>query len=153
MNVVSYKGLGFSVTTGRAIGLFDRICAVFLSCSSCSSWWENLRSNSTGTFQITALLKFEMLNLGSKESWPRGPGFDFTPEGWFWPSDNPWNNGMVESWNIGYQKRMMICFIFFVIRAIHKKQIAFRQTHYSNIPVFHHSTVNVYGTANLLWPP
>jgi hypothetical protein len=48
-----------------------------------------------------------MQDLGSKESWPRVSGFDFTPEGWCLPLDNQWNNGMVGKWNIGYQKRMM----------------------------------------------
>jgi hypothetical protein len=43
----------------------------------------------------------------SKESWPRGSGFDIIPEGWCLPLDNQWNNGMVEKWNIGYEKRMM----------------------------------------------
>jgi hypothetical protein len=38
----------------------------------------------------------------SKESWPRGSGFDFTPEEWCLPSDNPWNNGMMEEWNSEY---------------------------------------------------
>jgi hypothetical protein len=32
----------------------------------------------------------------SKESWPRGPTFDFTPEGWCLPLGNQWNNGMSE---------------------------------------------------------
>jgi hypothetical protein len=45
-----------------------------------------------------------------KESWPRGPGFDFIPEGWCLPLNNQWNNGMVEKWNIGYKKRMMFRF-------------------------------------------
>jgi len=36
----------------------------------------------------------------SRESCRGGPGFNFTPEGWFWLSDNPWNNGMMEKWNI-----------------------------------------------------
>ena len=40
----------------------------------------------------------------SKASWPRGPGFDFTPEGWCLSLDTQWNNGMVEKWNNGYEK-------------------------------------------------
>jgi hypothetical protein len=42
-----------------------------------------------------------------KESWLRGPGFDFTPEGRCLPLDSQWNNGMVEKWNIGYEKWMI----------------------------------------------
>jgi hypothetical protein len=45
--------------------------------------------------------------LEYKESWPC-PGFDFSPEGWWLPSANQWNNGMVEKWNIGYDKRMLV---------------------------------------------
>jgi hypothetical protein len=41
-----------------------------------------------------------------KESWPREPDFDFTPKGWFCLSDNTWNNGMMEKWNIGDQRGM-----------------------------------------------
>jgi hypothetical protein len=36
-----------------------------------------------------------------------GPGSDLIPEGWCLPKDTQWNNGMVEKWNIGYEKRMM----------------------------------------------
>jgi hypothetical protein len=43
----------------------------------------------------------------SKASWPRGPGFDFTPEGWCLSLDTRWNDGMVEKWNNGYEKWMM----------------------------------------------
>jgi hypothetical protein len=43
----------------------------------------------------------------SRESWPKGPSFDFTPEGRCLPLYSQWNNGMVEKWNIGYEKRMM----------------------------------------------
>ena len=46
--------------------------------------------------------------ITSKESEPRGPGIDFTPEGWLLQSHNPWNNGMVEKWNIGNHKRMIV---------------------------------------------
>jgi len=41
----------------------------------------------------------------SKESWLRGPGFDFTSEGWCLPLYNQWKNGI---W--GEQRRMMFCF-------------------------------------------
>jgi len=42
------------------------------------------------------------------QSRPGGPGADFTPKGgWSWPLNIQWNNGMVEKWNIGYEKRMM----------------------------------------------
>jgi hypothetical protein len=34
--------------------------------------------------------------LISKESGPRKPGFDFSPEGWRLPLDVQWNDGMVE---------------------------------------------------------
>jgi hypothetical protein len=44
----------------------------------------------------------------SKESGPRGPGFDFTPEGCCLLSDKQWNNGMMEKWNIGVVKWMMV---------------------------------------------
>jgi hypothetical protein len=47
-------------------------------------------------------------NTRSKESEPRGPGFGFTPEGWSLPLGIQWNDGMVEKWNIGDQKRMMV---------------------------------------------
>ena len=40
-----------------------------------------------------------------KESWPRRTVFDFTPERWCLPLGSQWNNGMVEKWNIGYEKR------------------------------------------------
>jgi hypothetical protein len=30
----------------------------------------------------------------------------------FWPLENPWNNGILEKWNIGDQKRMMVYFYF-----------------------------------------
>ena len=38
------------------------------------------------------------VNLQSKESWPRGPGFDVTPKGFCLPVDAEWNIGMVEGW-------------------------------------------------------
>jgi hypothetical protein len=38
----------------------------------------------------------------SKESRLREPEFDFAPEEWFWPSENPWSNGMMEIWIIEY---------------------------------------------------
>jgi hypothetical protein len=31
----------------------------------------------------------------SKESGPRRPGFDFTPEGWILPLDVQWNGGIM----------------------------------------------------------
>jgi hypothetical protein len=37
----------------------------------------------------------------NKESGLRGPGFDFTPEGWCLLSDNQWNDGKMEYW--GYK--------------------------------------------------
>jgi hypothetical protein len=45
-------------------------------------------------------------------------------------SAKPWNDGMVEQWNIGYEK-----------------QIAFRQTQYSNIPSFQYPMTLDYGKA------
>jgi hypothetical protein len=56
------------------------------------------------------------LILKGKESWPigdpalvcgGGPGFDFTPERWCLLLDDQWNNGMLEKWNIGFDRRMM----------------------------------------------
>ena len=41
-----------------------------------------------------------------------GPGFDFTPEGCCFPLSTEWNNGMVEQWNVGDEKRMWSNFIF-----------------------------------------
>jgi hypothetical protein len=32
----------------------------------------------------------------SKESWLRGPGFNFTSEVWCLPFNTEWNNGMME---------------------------------------------------------
>jgi hypothetical protein len=55
---------------------------------------------------VTHIYNFEHRE-SIKESWPRGPGFDFTPEVWRLPLDNQWNNGMVEKWNIGYEKRIV----------------------------------------------
>jgi hypothetical protein len=37
----------------------------------------------------------------SNESEPRGPGFDFTPEGWSLPSSVDWNDGMMGCWSSG----------------------------------------------------
>jgi hypothetical protein len=33
----------------------------------------------------------------------QGASFDFIQEGWLLPAGNPWNDGMVEKWNIGYE--------------------------------------------------
>jgi len=77
---------------------------------------------------------------------PKGePGFDFTPEAWFWPPVKPWNYGMMEKWNIGVQKRMMVG-LNFLILVIHNipghryKKDQIPPTQYSSIPIFHHST-------------
>jgi hypothetical protein len=43
----------------------------------------------------------------NKDSRPRRPGFSIVPAGWCLRLDKPWNNGMVEKWNIGYLQRMM----------------------------------------------
>lgn len=60
--------------------------------------FENLRGPARFQFHVRG---------ESKESGPRRPGFDFIPEGWRLPLDAEWNDGMVEEWNIGYEKPMM----------------------------------------------
>ena len=36
-----------------------------------------------------------------------GQSWEFISGGWYSPLNNQWNNGIVEEWNIGYEKRMM----------------------------------------------
>jgi hypothetical protein len=56
---------------------------------------------------------------------------------------------MVEQWNYGHQKRIMVWF-YFPNRTFQIKTDINPPTQYSIIPVFHYSTVYEYGTANLL---
>jgi len=53
-------------------------------------------------FKTTKTAKYPK-KLGSKEYGPRGPGFDFTPEGWSLPLDVKWNDGMskIRLWRSG----------------------------------------------------
>jgi hypothetical protein len=74
------------------------------------------------------------------------------PQGWCVPIYNHWNNGMVEKWNIGNQKRMRVLF-YILIRAIFIETGSIPLNaglQYSNIPVFHHSMASVHGTTNFL---
>jgi len=59
---------------------------------------------------------------------------------------------MVEQWNFGYRKRIMVLF-YFLKRAIQIKADIIPPKaclQYSIIPLFHHSTAYEYDTANLL---
>jgi hypothetical protein len=52
-----------------------------------------------------------------------------------------WNNGMVERWNIGFQKDIShFNFIVFPVGGgTINPTLHYPRTHYSTIPVFHHS--------------
>jgi len=41
-----------------------------------------------------------------KEAWPKGQAL-ISPRGMVVAISKQWNNGMVERWNIGYEKLMM----------------------------------------------
>jgi hypothetical protein len=60
-----------------------------------------------------------------------------------------WNVGKMEYW--GAKGEGMRVLFYFLISAIQiKRTDLIPPTQYSNIPVFHHPTANVYDTANLL---
>ena len=62
-------------------------------------------------------------------------------------------DGIVEWWNVGNQKWIMVWF-YNLIRAILIKTDLIPlnpDLQYSNVPVFHYSTAYVCGTANFLW--
>jgi len=46
-----------------------------------------------------------------------------------------WNDGIVEQWNIGYQKRMMVCFLFLF------PAIIIRSDFIPLYPLFRHSSI------------
>jgi hypothetical protein len=60
---------------------------------------------------------------------------------WILNSPRKWNNGMVEHWNIGFQKD--ISHFNFIANPVGggtiNPTLHYPRTHYSYIPVFHHS--------------
>jgi hypothetical protein len=59
---------------------------------------------------------------------------------------------MVEQWNIGYQKRMMVRFIFWVSANPIETDLIPPNAgfQYSNTPVFQYPMGFIHGTANLI---
>ncbi len=113
---------------------------------------------------LTRLVVDMRLAPESKESGPRGPGFDFTPEGWSLLLDFQWNDGMVEYWNIGYKKRSAAGGLISDLRGVSKKDFillnplfhpsrggsATFQSSKGGSSIFHHSTAFIIGIARLL---